>query len=438
MVDWLLKFIAHSIDFRQYGGIKGNSITHYLIEFINFILTAQDGPTQTAVLACYVDFQKAFNRQNHLILIKKLDALGVPGWLLSIIISFLQNRSMSVKYNGCMSSEKSLPGGSPQGTLLALLLFLVFINDIGFDGQMNNVGEVLTCRKNIKNMNEIHLKFVDDLTLAEAVNLQQDLVEKPEADRIHPSNFHDRTNHSFPVESSRVHNQLLKTEHYASINDMRINYEKTKLMLFNPCTSKDFNPEMTIAGKSIEVVDQTKLLGLVITNDLKWTANTTYLVKKAYKRFWILRRLKQLGATQASLCEVYTKQIRCILELAVPAWNGSLTCKEKVQIERVQKCAFHLILGNLYISYEKSLEVLNLETLEDRRSSLSLNFALKVEKNPKFKPWFKLNPKFQKSRTKQPKYCPVKSSHARLERSPIGYLTNLLNTYYNSDMRKQT
>ena len=40
VVDWLLKFIAHSIDFRQYGGIKGNSITHYLIEFINFILTA--------------------------------------------------------------------------------------------------------------------------------------------------------------------------------------------------------------------------------------------------------------------------------------------------------------------------------------------------------------------------------------------------------------
>ena len=157
MVDLLLKFISHNIDFKQYGGNKGNSITHYLIEFVNFILTGQDGPTQTAVLVCNVDFQKAFDRQNHLILIKKLDALGVPGWLLSIIISFLQNRSMSVKYNGCMSSEKSLPGGSPQGTLLALLLFLVFINDIGFDGQMNNVGEVLTCRKNIKNMNEIHL-----------------------------------------------------------------------------------------------------------------------------------------------------------------------------------------------------------------------------------------------------------------------------------------
>ena len=91
------------------------------------------------------------------------------------------------------------------------------------------------------------------------------------------------------------------------------------------------------------------------------------------------------------------------MELAVPAWNGRITCKEKFQIERVQRCEFHIILGSHYISYENALEVLNLETLEDRRSSLSLNFALKVEKNPKFKPWFKLNPKFQKSRTKQPK-----------------------------------
>ena len=64
VVTWLLEHIKSHIDFRQYGGIKGNSITHYLIEFINFILSHQDNKALTAILACIVDFSKAFNRQN--------------------------------------------------------------------------------------------------------------------------------------------------------------------------------------------------------------------------------------------------------------------------------------------------------------------------------------------------------------------------------------
>ena len=72
-----------------------------------------------AVLACYVDFQKAFNRQNHYVLIQKLSEMNVPEWLLKIIISFLQNRSMPVKHNNTQYSFTPLPGGNPEGTLLA-------------------------------------------------------------------------------------------------------------------------------------------------------------------------------------------------------------------------------------------------------------------------------------------------------------------------------
>ena len=67
-----------------------------------------------------VDFSKAFNRQNHNILITKLSDMGVPGWLIKIVISFLENRKMYVKYKGKLSNVKSLLGGGPQGTLLAL------------------------------------------------------------------------------------------------------------------------------------------------------------------------------------------------------------------------------------------------------------------------------------------------------------------------------
>ena len=120
VVRWLLFYIEDKIDFRQYGGLKGNSITHYIIELINFIVAAQENTDQTAILACLVDFSKAFNRQDHTVLITKLSQMEVPGWLLRIIISFLKDRKMVVRFNGAVSTERSLPGGGPQGTTLAL------------------------------------------------------------------------------------------------------------------------------------------------------------------------------------------------------------------------------------------------------------------------------------------------------------------------------
>ena len=138
---WLLEFIGEKLDFRQYGGMKGNSISHYLIEFINFILYHQDSPDQTAVLACLVDFSKAFNRQDHATLITKLSDMGVPGWLLKVVIAFLKDRSMRVKYKGKLSDTYPLQGGGPQGALLGLFLFIVLINDAGFANQVNNAGE---------------------------------------------------------------------------------------------------------------------------------------------------------------------------------------------------------------------------------------------------------------------------------------------------------
>ena len=109
VVGWLLEYIGDKIDIRQFGGSKGNSITHYIIEFINLILST----APTAILACLVDFSKAFNRQDHDILITKLNDMKVPGWLLKIVIAFLTNRKMVVRYQGAISGVKNLPGGGP-------------------------------------------------------------------------------------------------------------------------------------------------------------------------------------------------------------------------------------------------------------------------------------------------------------------------------------
>ena len=154
------------------------------------------------------------------------------------------------------------------------------------------------------------------------------------------------------------------------------------------------------------------------------------MIKKAYKRLWIIRRLKNLGANREALLQIYTKQVRSVLELSVPAWQGSITEAEKTDLERVQKCAAHIILGTQYISYSHALQCLALESLEERRIKLCLKFALKAEKNPKYAGWFVPYVKPRNTRNVPTKYCKVKANHSRLEKGPIGYLTNLLNLHY--------
>ena len=423
VVKWLMEYIGSKIDVRQFGGLKGNSITHYLIELTNFILLQQDSSDQIAILACLVDFSKAFNRQNHAILVTKLSDLGVPAWLLRIVMAFLSDRKMSVRFNGKLSSIKNLPGGGPQGTVLALLLFLVLINEVGFDGQTNTTGTWLSrpIRRNMPK--EMHLKFVDDLTLLEALKLPDQLTQKP-------SNIHQEPEYLLQASNSRIYSQLQKTSQYASENDMKINHLKTKLMCFNPCKSIQFSTEITLDDNTLEVVTETKLLGLILRSDLKWSSNTTNMVRNANKCLWLLRRLRNLGTPTTDLVQVYTRQIRSKLELAVPVWACSLTQSDSRDIERVQRTACCIILGDQFETYSKALITLDLETLEARRLRLSLNFALKAEKSDKFRNWFTPSVKRANTRQQKDKYCQVWAKHNRMEKSPIAFLTNLLNAYY--------
>ena len=77
---------------------------------------------------------------------------------------------------------------------------------------------------------------------------------------------------------------------------MKINYKKTKLIVFNPCKTIDFRPELEFGNEQLQLLDEIKLLGVTIRSDLRWNSNTKDIVKRAYNKLWILRRLKQLGA----------------------------------------------------------------------------------------------------------------------------------------------
>ena len=62
---------------------------------------------------------------------------------------------------------------------------------------------------------------------------------------------------------------------------------------------------MTYNSTNLEVVYQTKLLGVICCSDGKWFENSKYLAKKGFSRLYFLRRLKDLGANSDILKEVY-------------------------------------------------------------------------------------------------------------------------------------
>ena len=83
---------------------------------------------------------------------------------------------------------------------------------------------------------------------------------------------------------------------YATGNKMRANKKKTKVMIFNTARKYDFTPTLNISEDLLEVSEEIKLLGVKITDDLKWNLNNQYITTKAYSRLWMLRKLKNLGA----------------------------------------------------------------------------------------------------------------------------------------------
>ena len=141
-----------------------------------------------------IDLEKAFNRVSHQLVIEDLADMHVPGWLLIILVSYLTNRSMFMRYKGYSSFRKLLPGSSPQGAFLGILLFIIIFN-----------GALL--RPAIPRQFSLNLKYVDDLSMLLAFNLKSILIDDP-VDRPRPLAFNERTGHVLPLEDNLMQDQL--------------------------------------------------------------------------------------------------------------------------------------------------------------------------------------------------------------------------------------
>ena len=170
----------------------------------------------------------------------------------------------------------------------------------------------------------------------------------------------------------------------------------------------------------------TKLLGVIVSQDLKWGKNTELICQKARRKLWILRRLRLFNFSLEELFDVYTKEVRSILELAVPVWHSSLTVRQSDSIERIQKLAFRIILNEDYTSYEDACETFSTLTLKERRVKLCLKFARKNLKS-EFNLFTKVSTDVQTRRPTKPVLEPW-CNFGRYKKSSIPYIDRLLNS----------
>ena len=141
-----------------------------------------------------------------------------------------------------------------------------------------------------------------------------------------------------------------------------------------------FNTRIMLEGNKLEQVRVKKLLCLIIRDDLNWKSNTDELTRRAYSRMLILKNLVKFDVPLPDLVQIYNLYVRSVVEQSAVVWHPSITKGEQRDLERTQKVAMKIILGQNYVSYEQSLKLTGLETLIARREKLSLSFAKKCTK----------------------------------------------------------
>ena len=251
--------------------------------------------------------------------------------LINWIKSFLYNRRQAVRIGNSFSQWRSPNWGIPQGTKLGVILFNIMTNDLLKDWKLK-------------------IKFVDDTTPFE----------------ILPRNSMSLLNFDFNY-----------TQYFSESHNMKLNPPKCKQMVINFMHNHNFSLNPIWLGNGvIETVRVYKLLGIILSHDLKWTNHVDYIYKKSNKRLYFIILLKKSRVECNSIVKIYLVLIRPILEYAVQVWQDIPNFLE-TKLETIQKRALRIIFPHL--TYEQALIEAGIETLAERRYALCLLYILKLK-----------------------------------------------------------
>ena len=344
---------------------------HMMVLMVDRILHLLDAPGGKAVIMSAIDWMGAFDRLDPTITISKLISMGLRPSIVPVIMEFLEDRKMSVRYNQAWSKWHGLVGGGPQGSWLGQMCYI---------GASDDAASWLE--------DEDKYKFCDDLSILELVAIGGALTEY---------DFKKHVASDIPIgdkflkpENLKTQQNLIQVAQWSENNLMRLNEAKTKYIIFSR-TKSNISTRITVNDNPIERKQHIKILGMWLQEDGGWSKNTQEYCKKAYSRLSMLTKLKYAGVQTEDLITIFKLFIRSTLEYNSVAFHSSLTSQQENALERCQSVCLKVILSDSYISYNAALEMSGLETLKIRREKRCLDFSIKCVKHPENKRIFPLN-----------------------------------------------
>ena len=122
-------------------------------------------------------------------------------------------------------------------------------------------------------------------------------------------------------------------------NLFQLNPTKCKELIV--CFQKSPPPysPITIDGVQFQRVSSAKVLGVTISNVLKWNDHVDTITSKAARRLYLLSQLKRAGISSDDLLAFYYSVIRSVLEFSCHLFHRSLPKYLSDDIERIQRRA---------------------------------------------------------------------------------------------------
>ena len=320
-----------------------------------------ENQSKSAVLAISMDWASAFDRQDPTIAIQKFIKLGIRPSLIPILVSYLTDRKMRVRFNEETSNLYKLIGGGPQGTLMGGIEYIVQSDD---------------------NANIVHVddrfKYIDDLSVLELILLSGILTDYNFQDHIASDIGIDQK--FLPPTSINSQSIIDHISNWTIENKMKLNEKKCNYMIFTR-SQYDFVTRLEVNNTQLDRTSASKILGVWVTEDLTWSRNCAEICKKAYSRLSLITKLKYAGVSTENLIEIFILFVRSLTEYCAVAFHSSLTQEDSNKLEQIQKTCLKVILGDMYISYSAALEMCNLKPLSSRRQDRCLAFAQKCLKH---------------------------------------------------------
>ena len=305
---------------KQFGFRKGRSCMTSLISFYSRVIDEvqeRDG----WVDCVYLDLKKAFDKVPHKRLVRKLEyAGGIKGGLLKWMKDYLVGREMRTTVRGVNSDWCSITSGVPQGSVLAPIMFMVYINDI------------------VEGVNSYMNLFADDAKLLRRVKKRED--------------------------GEMLQKDLDNILEWSHKWEMEFNVKKCKVMEFGKGRNRTTS-NYCLGNTQLSKTKQEKDLGVIIQDNLTPERHINKITGEAYN---LIRNIKAAFTymDEEMMKKLIVSMIRPKLEYAAVVWSPHKK-KDIRKIERIQRAATKMVPTLRDLPYEERLERLNLQTLEKRR-----------------------------------------------------------------------